>query len=324
MRVPSPRPIVALSLLGPIMLLTGGCSPATDSVPARAATAESPAATRVTTVTPERATIRRTTAQPGQIDASEVTSVRARIPGYVRSFAVDIGDAVKKGQVLAELDVPEVDAELQEKRALIEQAEADRKQAEAAVRVAEAVVASADAKVAEAQAGIRRTEADAARWQAEFNRIGQLVREAAVTGTLHDETRSKLPSARASRDEAQAQVKSAEAARAQAQAGRDKSRSDVVSAAARVDVAKAEARRVEAMLGYAKILAPFDGIITRRNYDPGHLTAPGTGGGAPPGVAPPPGGTPPPPGPPTGAPPRATRGAPAGRPPANRGGESSR
>ena len=73
-------------------------------------------------------------------------------------------------------------------------------------------------------------------------------------------------------------MRSAEAGRAEAQAERDKSLSDVVAAAARVDVAKAEARRTEAMLGYAKIEAPFDGIVTRRNFDPGHLTAPGTGG----------------------------------------------
>ncbi len=278
MRLPHLRKMAALALLGPIALPTFGCSPATDATPARAATSEPPAAVRVTTVAPARATIRRTTAQPGQIEASEVTSVRAKIAGYVRSIAVDIGDVVKKGQVLAVLDLPETEAELQQKRALIEQADADRKQAEAAVRVAEAGVASAEAIVSEAKAGIRRTEADSTRWQAEFTRIGQLVRESAVTGTLLDETRSKLGAAQASREEARAQVRSAEAARAQAEAGRDKSRSDVASAAARVDVARAEARRVEAMLGYATIRAPFDGIITRRNFDPGHLTAPGTGG----------------------------------------------
>ena len=75
--------------------------------------------------------------------------MHAKVSGYVRSLAVDIGDKVKKGQVLAELDVPEVEAELQQKRALVEQAEADRKQAEAAVRVAEAAVASARAKETE-------------------------------------------------------------------------------------------------------------------------------------------------------------------------------
>ena len=196
----------------------------------------------------------------------------------MRSLAVDIGDKVKKGQVLAELDVPEVEAELQQKRALVEQAEADRKQAEAAVRVAEAAVASAKAKGTEVQAGIRRTEADVARWQAEFGRIEQLVRESAVTRSLLDETRSKQSAAQAARDEVRAQVTSAEAAQVQAVAEADKARADVVSAAARVEVAKAEVRRVEAMVRYTKIEAPFDGVVTRRNFDTGHLTMPGASG----------------------------------------------
>jgi HlyD family secretion protein len=280
-RTSNPPVRVALVLAGLAgAMTTTGCSPTADTASARAGTtaASAPAATRVVTVKPERATIRRTTAEPGQIEAWQVTPLRAKVSGYVRSFAVHIGDRVKKGQVLAELHVPELEAEHQEKRALIEQAEADRKQAEAMVRVAEAAVASAEAKVAAVQAGGRRTEADVARWQAEYGRTGQLMRESAVTGTLLDETRSKLEAAQAARDEIRAQVKSAEAAKAQAVAERDKSRADVGSAAARVDVAKSEARRVEAMLGYTKIEAPFDGVVTHRDVDPGHLTTPGAAG----------------------------------------------
>ena len=73
-------------------------------------------------------------------------------------------------------------------------------------------VASAEAKVTEVQAGIKRAEADLARWQAEYRRVEQLFNERAQTGSLLDETRSKLRSAEAAREEVQAQVKSAEAA----------------------------------------------------------------------------------------------------------------
>jgi RND family efflux transporter MFP subunit len=105
-----------------------------------------------------------------------------------------------------------------------------------------------------------------------------LLNESAVTQGLLDETRSKLEAAQASRDEIRAQVKSAEAARSQFVAERDKARVDVVSATARVDVARAEARRVEAMVQYTRIEAPFDGVVTRRKFDPGHLTMPGATG----------------------------------------------
>ena len=62
-----------------------------------------------------------------------------------------------------------------------------------------------------------------------------------------------------------------------AKADRDKAASDVVSMSARVDVAKADSRRLEAMRGYAKIRAPFDGIVTGRKVNTGDLVQPSSG-----------------------------------------------
>jgi RND family efflux transporter MFP subunit len=232
--------------------------------------------TRVEVVQPERHTVQRTVGEPGQLQAYETTPIHAKIAGYVKNWTVNIGYEIKKGQVLAELYVPEVEADLQEKRAAVEQAQAKKAQAEAAVKVAQAAVASALARVTEVQAGVKRAESDLTRWQQEYRRIEQLFNERAQTGTLLDETRSKLHSAEASADEVRAKVKSAEAALSEAQAELDKARSDVAAAAATIDVARSEARHAEAMLGYAKIEAPYDGIITRRNVDTGQLTRPGS------------------------------------------------
>jgi RND family efflux transporter MFP subunit len=130
--------------------------------------------------------------------------------------------------------------------------------------------------VTEVQAGIKRVDADLTRWQLEYRRVEQLFNERAQTGSLLDETHKTLLSAEAARDEVRAKVKSAEAALNEARSGLEKARSDVVSAAASIEVAKSEASHAQAMLGYARIEAPFDGIITRRNVDTGHLTKPGT------------------------------------------------
>ena len=78
--------------------------------------------------------------EPGELQAFETTAIHAKIAGYVKNWTVNIGAAVKKGQILAELSVPELDAELRQKQAAIEQAVAKHKQAEAAVEVAEANV----------------------------------------------------------------------------------------------------------------------------------------------------------------------------------------
>jgi RND family efflux transporter MFP subunit len=223
-------------------------------------------------------TVRRTTEEPGQIEAAETTPLHSKLAGYAETVAVDIGDEVKKGQVLAELRVPEIEADVKHRRALIEQAQAEKKQAEASVEVSQAGVASAEAKVAEIRAGVIRTESDVARWRSEFTRVEQLFLERAQTGTLLDETRHKLGTAEATQEEVKAQIASAEAARVEARALLDKARADVEAAASRIEVARFEAERAEAMAGYAKVIAPFDGVVIRRGVDTGHLTTPGASG----------------------------------------------
>jgi HlyD family secretion protein len=185
---------------------------------------------------------------------------------------------VKKGQVLAVLSVPELDAEAGQKRAIVEEAQAKLAQTKASEEVGQADLANALAKLAEEQAGIKRAVADVARWQAEFMRVERLFEAHAQTGSLVDETRSKLRSAESSRDEVYAQVKTAESAVKQAQAMLDKARADVTAAAASIKVARFDLERIEAMRGYASIAAAFDGVITRRSVNVGDLTEPGARG----------------------------------------------
>src|ERR1700722_7350165 len=76
----------------------------------QAAAPEGPVA--VTTVKPERKTLRGRVKMTAVVEAFEQTKASARSAGYVRRVYVEIGDRVKKGQVLAELEVPELVAEL--------------------------------------------------------------------------------------------------------------------------------------------------------------------------------------------------------------------
>ena len=252
--------------------VTAGCARHTETKEAK----QAQVVMRVEVIKPTRHTVQRSVGEPGQLVAAETTSIRAKIAGYVRMVGADIGDAVKKGQVLAELYVPELEAELRQKAAAVEQAQAKKAQAEAAVEVVLAALTSSDAKLTEVHAGVKRVEADLARWQQEYRRVEQLFNERAQTGTLLDETGSKLRSAESSRDEVRARVRSAEAAIIEARALLDQARADVVAAASTIEVAREEARRVESMLGYTKIEAPYDGTITRRDVDTGHLTRPGS------------------------------------------------
>jgi RND family efflux transporter MFP subunit len=70
---------------------------------------------------------------PGQTAAWYETTIYARVNGYVAKWMVDIGDHVKKGQVLASIETPELDAELSAARAQLQssQAQVKSRQAEA-------------------------------------------------------------------------------------------------------------------------------------------------------------------------------------------------
>ncbi len=135
-------PVIRLASGTILMALITGCARPSEGQAARTA----PPVMRVEAVRPERHTVRRSVGEPGQIQAFETTALYANVQGYVKSWAVNIGAAVKKGQVLAELSVPELEAELRQKRAAVEQAAAKYKQAEAAVQLAAANDAGAETK----------------------------------------------------------------------------------------------------------------------------------------------------------------------------------
>jgi RND family efflux transporter MFP subunit len=86
---------------------------------------------RVEVVTPKEGSSDRAISLPGSVQPLEETVIYARASGYVRKWDVDIGDKVKDGQLLAELDTPELDQELDQARAQLNQAQASLVQSQA-------------------------------------------------------------------------------------------------------------------------------------------------------------------------------------------------
>jgi RND family efflux transporter MFP subunit len=86
--------------------------------------AADPGLLRVDVVKPTVASSNRALSLPGSVQPLEETTIYARASGYVRKWYADIGDKVKEGQVLAELDTPELDQELDQGRAQLLQAQA--------------------------------------------------------------------------------------------------------------------------------------------------------------------------------------------------------
>jgi len=82
------------------------------------------AAPRVSVIKPRRLASPDGFKLPGAVQALEETTVYARTSGYMKRRFVDLGDQVKEGQLLAELETPEADQELSQARATLGQAEA--------------------------------------------------------------------------------------------------------------------------------------------------------------------------------------------------------
>jgi RND family efflux transporter MFP subunit len=79
----------------------------------------------VNVIHPERGKSSSDLSLPGTIQAFSQSPIYARVDGYVRTWYVDIGAHVTKGQLLAEIDAPEVDQQLNQARAMLQQAKAN-------------------------------------------------------------------------------------------------------------------------------------------------------------------------------------------------------
>ncbi len=226
----------------------------------------------------QRKTLTLTTTQPGRIEAFEETPLYAKTAGYVDEVLVDIGDVVRKDQLLIKLAIPELADDVEQKEALIAQAEAEVKQAASAVAAAIAAAETAQAKIAEMEAGVARADADLDRWKSEHARIKELAEKGSVSKKLEEETLSQLRSAEATAREVAAKVQSARTASYEAQANVGKAQADQGAAAARLRVARADLAHAKTMLAYTEIKSPYEGTVTRREVDTGHFVQPASDG----------------------------------------------
>jgi RND family efflux transporter MFP subunit len=230
--------LAAALVVGVVACINVGCHRSQDvAAPSTDATEKGKPEDPV--VRPQRKTVRHPIEQPGfNIEAFQETPIYARISGYVKMWRKDrdIGADVKKGELLAELDVPEMVVAVEQKKA--------------AVALAEAQVSQANAALLTAKAQVARTKSQAERLK-RVGRGGALDRESVEEARLGYEA---------------------------AEANLEKANADVKAAEAQVKVAKADHQYAETMLAYARIAAPFDGVVYRRNVSTGDFVEPAAAG----------------------------------------------
>jgi RND family efflux transporter MFP subunit len=255
-----------------LLVLAAGCHK--EEAEAKYASNENPS---VRIVRPERRNIDYAIDQPGFVDAYEQTSIFSKVSGFIHRFYVDIGQEVKKDELLVDIFVPELDEEHQRKMAQVELDKRLVEQSQQLVVVAESNVQMAIAQLAEAKANVGKYQAEVMRWESELKRLTQMVAEKVVDRQILTETQRQYDSAKAARDAAQATVAAREADRVTSQANLGKTKIDVETAKAQVKVAEADERMAAAMLAYTKVTAPYDGVVTVRNANTGDYVQAVTG-----------------------------------------------
>jgi RND family efflux transporter MFP subunit len=162
--------------------------------------------------------------------------VMAKVSGYIRDINVDIGDRVSEGQVLATLEIPEMQDDVTRAAAAIQQATAE---------------------LATARDELQRAESSHDMAHLSYSRILDVSKR--EVGLVPQEQVDEAHS----RDlVAEAQVASA--------------KSRIAECEQRISVSQAEQARVKTMYQYAVITAPFTGVVTKRYANKGSLIQAGT------------------------------------------------
>ena len=132
---------------------------------------------RVRAVHPAPAAPERPLTLSGELKPDVEASISARVSGYVRKWHVDLGDKVAAGQLLAELDIPELEKELSRSRAQMALARAARDLAETTAKRWRELLASKSASAQDADekdADLRLKEAAQAAAKAEVQRLEEI------------------------------------------------------------------------------------------------------------------------------------------------------
>lgn len=211
----------------------------------------------------------RATQVPATVVGNKVTDIYAKVGGYLKSVNVDIGDKVTKDQILAVLDVPELQTELLQKKSLVKQAEAQLVQAQASQNEAKQRLLSMRAKVREATTYVEQKTALTKMAESEFERVERLVNSGAVNQARLDEATFKLQSVKSEKISSEAKVATAEANFHSGEAAVKSAEASVVAAQANIDVANANREYVQKMIEYCTIRAPYSGEVTKRFFDEG-------------------------------------------------------
>jgi RND family efflux transporter MFP subunit len=235
----------------------------------------------VQVMTPHSGGLERKTVVTGTVQALAKAEIFVPVSGVLKNLTVDIGDRVKRGDLLAEIDAPLLALEEKQAAVAVKQAQGLVREAEARRPAALAEAEVAKAVIQEKEAALASAKASAAFHQQQYARMKELLATKTVDQTAVDEKAHQLEAARAL-------VRASQAALANAEANVKVNRSKVAQADAALETARAGLdfaelglEKARYSLNLTRITAPFDGVVTQRNYFSGDSIRADPGGRLP-------------------------------------------
>lgn len=172
----------------------------------------------------------------GEFQPYQEVDLHAKVSGYIRRINVDIGDRIKKGEVLAVLEVPELNAQVAASKAQIQHSESE---------------------IARAKSEVTYAQADYVAVHAAYSRLAEAAKRR--PGLIAEQ---ELDDARAKDQDAEAKINVAKSA--------------LEATEGQLAVSRADNERVQSLEDYSIVTAPFTGVVTMRYADIGSLIQAGT------------------------------------------------
>ena len=223
-------------MIGVLLLLAlifvPACSSSSQQNAHDAQAASSPAAVPIDSAKAETRELQRVVQAVGTLDPNEEVTVSNQVEGTVEKLYVDLGDAVRAGQLLAQLDIRELELAVHQQEAALQQELARLGLADASTSLDESTTSQ-----------VRQAEATFAEAKIRLDRVRKLTEEGVVSKQQLDEQQAKY-------DVAEAAVRGA--------------RETVWNIRATIAARSAALRLSEKKLADAKIMAPMNGFIKDR------------------------------------------------------------
>ncbi|HTM49258.1 MAG TPA: efflux RND transporter periplasmic adaptor subunit [Bryobacteraceae bacterium] len=219
---------------GVLPLLLGSCTGSSSVKDVKAADPPSVQVVAVSKIA--AADLTREIVLTGEFRPYQVIDLHAKVAGYLKKINVDVGDRIQAGQLIATLEIPEMNDELAH---------------------AAATVKRGAAEVQRAQRELQNAETSRKLAELSYTRLANVNKN--DPGLV---AQQELDVALARQQSAEQQVAAAQAA--------------LASAEQQVEISRTTEQRARTMNDYTRITAPFAGVITRRFADTGAMIQAGT------------------------------------------------